>query len=78
SGICGQRTEAPSNSLPMFRIRGGQASDIREQPWQAALTVYRPRGNSYNFLCGGVLIDSCWILSAAHCFQESFTSYLQK
>uniref|UniRef100_A0A671MTF6 Plasminogen activator n=1 Tax=Sinocyclocheilus anshuiensis TaxID=1608454 RepID=A0A671MTF6_9TELE len=67
---CGQRTEAPSNSLPMFRIRGGQVSDIREQPWQAAITVYLPRAKSYNFLCGGVLIDSCWILSAAHCFQE--------
>uniref|UniRef100_A0A671MTH1 Tissue-type plasminogen activator-like n=1 Tax=Sinocyclocheilus anshuiensis TaxID=1608454 RepID=A0A671MTH1_9TELE len=69
---CGQRTEAPSNSLPMFRIRGGQVSDIREQPWQAAITVYLPRAKSYNFLCGGVLIDSCWILSAAHCFQERF------
>uniref|UniRef100_A0A671MV15 Plasminogen activator n=1 Tax=Sinocyclocheilus anshuiensis TaxID=1608454 RepID=A0A671MV15_9TELE len=71
-GSCGQRTEAPSNSLPMFRIRGGQVSDIREQPWQAAITVYLPRAKSYNFLCGGVLIDSCWILSAAHCFQERF------
>uniref|UniRef100_A0A9J8C8U6 Plasminogen activator n=1 Tax=Cyprinus carpio carpio TaxID=630221 RepID=A0A9J8C8U6_CYPCA len=71
-GSCGQRTEAPTNSLPMFRIRGGQASDIREHPWQAAITVYLPRAKSYNFLCGGVLIDSCWILSAAHCFQERF------
>lgn len=72
-GSCGQRLEAPLNSLPMFRIRGGQASDIREQPWQAAITVYLPRINSYNFLCGGVLIDSCWILSAAHCFQQGFS-----
>uniref|UniRef100_A0A672SHL3 Plasminogen activator, tissue type n=1 Tax=Sinocyclocheilus grahami TaxID=75366 RepID=A0A672SHL3_SINGR len=63
-GSCGQRVEAPSNSLPMFRIRGGQVSDIREQPWQAALTVYLPRAKSYSFLCGGVLIDSCWILTA--------------
>ncbi|XP_051524472.1 tissue-type plasminogen activator-like [Myxocyprinus asiaticus] len=71
-GTCGQRTELPSNSLAMFRILGGQASDIREQPWQAAITVYLPHLKSYSFLCGGVLIDSCWILSAAHCFQEKF------
>ncbi|XP_067272345.1 tissue-type plasminogen activator-like isoform X2 [Pseudorasbora parva] len=70
-GSCGQRIEVPSNSLPTFRIRHGQVSDIREQPWQAAITVYQPRAQSYSFLCGGVLIDSCWILSAAHCFYET-------
>lgn len=73
-GSCGQRSARPSSSLPAFRIRGGQTSDIKEQPWQAAITVYRPRSQSYNFLCGGVLIDSCWILSAAHCFQEGYTA----
>ncbi|KAK9971139.1 hypothetical protein ABG768_027030 [Culter alburnus] len=71
-GSCGQRIEAPSNSLPMFRIRGGQVSDIREQPWQVAINAYWPRSKAYSFRCGGVLIDSCWILSAAHCFQERF------
>ncbi|KAK3540088.1 hypothetical protein QTP70_025653 [Hemibagrus guttatus] len=70
---CGQRSERPSSSLPIFRIHGGQVSDIRQQPWQAAITVYSPRTKSNNFLCGGVLIDSCWLLSAAHCFQEGFT-----
>ncbi|TTB27304.1 Salivary plasminogen activator alpha 1 [Bagarius yarrelli] len=64
---CGQRT------LPIFRILGGQFSDIRQQPWQAAITVHSPRTKTHNFLCGGVLIDSCWLLSAAHCFQERFT-----
>ncbi|XP_051950947.1 tissue-type plasminogen activator-like isoform X2 [Xyrauchen texanus] len=71
-GTCGQRVESLSNALPMFRILGGQASDIREQPWQAAINVYLPRLKLHSFLCGGVLIDSCWILSAAHCFQEGF------
>ncbi|XP_060737276.1 salivary plasminogen activator beta isoform X2 [Tachysurus vachellii] len=70
---CGQRSERPSSSLPIFRILGGQVSDIKQQPWQAAITVYSPRTKSHNFLCGGVLIDSCWLLSAAHCFQERFT-----
>ncbi|XP_049342197.1 tissue-type plasminogen activator isoform X1 [Astyanax mexicanus] len=70
-GGCGQRS---AGSLPVFRIRGGQVSDIREQPWQAAITVYRPRSQSHNFLCGGVLIESCWVLSAAHCFQEGYNA----
>ncbi|XP_076859522.1 tissue-type plasminogen activator isoform X2 [Brachyhypopomus gauderio] len=72
-GSCGQRSGSPS-TLPMFRIRGGQLSDIKEQPWQAAITVYIPRAKKHSFLCGGVLIDSCWVLSAAHCFNEQFTA----
>ncbi|KAM9431912.1 tissue-type plasminogen activator-like [Clarias gariepinus] len=70
---CGQRSERLSSVLPAFRIHGGQASDITQHPWQAAITVYWPHTKSHNFLCGGVLIDSCWVLSAAHCFQERFT-----
>ncbi|XP_026877978.2 tissue-type plasminogen activator [Electrophorus electricus] len=72
-GSCGQRSESLS-ALPTFRIWGGQFSDIKDQPWQAAVTVYFPRSKSHSFLCGGVLIDSCWVLSAAHCFNEQFTA----
>lgn len=78
SASCGQRSKRPSSSLSIFRIIGGQVSDIRQQPWQAAITVYSPRTRSHNFLCGGVLIDSCWVLSAAHCFQEGWAySFVQ-
>ncbi|XP_014026292.2 tissue-type plasminogen activator isoform X2 [Salmo salar] len=69
-GSCGQRAD---NNLPSFRILGGaRKSDITEQPWQAAINVYRPRNKAHFFLCGGVLIDSCWVLSAAHCFDDGF------
>ncbi|XP_028852986.1 tissue-type plasminogen activator isoform X2 [Denticeps clupeoides] len=75
-GTCGLRAAADpaSEAPPSFRMHGGKDSDIKEQPWQAAITVYRPRSKSHTFLCGGVLIDSCWLLSAAHCFQENFTA----
>lgn len=68
---CGLRTD---NSLgrPAFRILGGRQSDITEQPWQVAINVFRPRAKKHLFLCGAVLIDSCWVLSAAHCFSEGF------
>ncbi|XP_067084237.1 tissue-type plasminogen activator [Osmerus mordax] len=68
---CGQRIDNSLN-MPAFRIHGGQESDITEQPWQAVINVYRPRRNIQHFLCGAVLIDSCWVLSAAHCFDERF------
>nr|XP_046203037.1 tissue-type plasminogen activator-like isoform X2 [Oncorhynchus gorbuscha] len=67
-GTCGQRAD---NNLPSFRILGGaRKSDITEQPWQAAISVYQPRNKAHIFQCGGVLIDSCWVLSAAHCFDN--------
>uniref|UniRef100_A0A8C9S3E0 Plasminogen activator n=1 Tax=Scleropages formosus TaxID=113540 RepID=A0A8C9S3E0_SCLFO len=70
---CGQRVEK-SPEEPQFRILGGEQSDISTQPWQAALSVYRRRSKVHTFFCGGVLIDSCWVLSAAHCFQERFSA----
>ncbi|XP_072491174.1 tissue-type plasminogen activator isoform X2 [Notamacropus eugenii] len=56
-----------------FRIKGGFFTDITSHPWQAAITYMdRKSPGKTNFLCGGILIDSCWVLSAAHCFQEKF------
>ncbi|XP_030636357.1 tissue-type plasminogen activator [Chanos chanos] len=71
-GSCGRRIQDPAPR--QFRILGGQGSDIKDQPWQAAINAFRPRSKSYNHLCGGVLIDSCWVLSAAHCFTERLNS----
>ncbi|XP_038840476.1 tissue-type plasminogen activator-like isoform X1 [Salvelinus namaycush] len=71
-GTCGQRADN-NHSRPSFRILGGaRQSDITEQPWQAAINVFRSTYKAHFFLCGGVLIDSCWVLSAAHCFDEGF------
>uniref|UniRef100_H3DEQ8 Plasminogen activator n=1 Tax=Tetraodon nigroviridis TaxID=99883 RepID=H3DEQ8_TETNG len=66
---CGQRLDNTLNR-PAFRMFGGKESDITEQPWQAVINVYQARHKRHFFRCGGVLIDSCWILTAAHCFEE--------
>ncbi|XP_029795849.1 tissue-type plasminogen activator isoform X3 [Suricata suricatta] len=57
---------------PQFRIKGGLYADITSHPWQAAIFVKNRRSPGERFLCGGILISSCWVLSAAHCFQERY------
>uniref|UniRef100_A0A8D0B9D8 Peptidase S1 domain-containing protein n=1 Tax=Salvator merianae TaxID=96440 RepID=A0A8D0B9D8_SALMN len=47
------------------RIIGGYACPSNSRPFQAALVTGR-KGN-WRIYCGGTLVDSCWVLSAAHC-----------
>ncbi|XP_015982875.2 tissue-type plasminogen activator isoform X2 [Rousettus aegyptiacus] len=55
---------------PQFRIKGGLFSDITSHPWQAALFVQTRRSSGKKLFCGGTLISSCWVLSAAHCVER--------
>ncbi|KAI3359963.1 hypothetical protein L3Q82_013846 [Scortum barcoo] len=60
SSVCGQ---PPLNT----RIVGGQVAAVGSWPWQASLHT------SAHF-CGGSLITSEWVLSAAHCFPSTNTA----
>ncbi|XP_054708366.1 serine protease 30-like isoform X2 [Uloborus diversus] len=50
------------------RIVGGRAAVPGSWPWQVSL---RSRENSlYGHLCGAVLLNDQWLVTAAHCFRD--------
>ncbi|XP_051742649.1 prostasin [Ctenopharyngodon idella] len=61
--VCGK---APLNT----RIVGGQDAPAGAWPWQVSL-----HRNGRHF-CGGSLINNQWVLTAAHCFDDTSTSGL--
>ncbi|XP_069840785.1 serine protease 27-like [Dendropsophus ebraccatus] len=60
----------PSCGSPVFssRIVGGTDAVDGEWPWQASIQTREIQ------LCGGSLISSQWVLSAAHCYYGFFPS----
>uniref|UniRef100_A0A8D0HCA1 Urokinase-type plasminogen activator n=1 Tax=Sphenodon punctatus TaxID=8508 RepID=A0A8D0HCA1_SPHPU len=70
---CGQRT-----FNKYFKIVNGYTAAIESQPWIATIFQYNQNMNREKFFCGGSLIEPCWVLTAAHCFQDkSIVPYSQ-
>ncbi|XP_005464505.1 hepatocyte growth factor activator isoform X5 [Oreochromis niloticus] len=59
--VCGTKHKKRL-SIARGRIMGGSSALEGSHPWMAAIYI------GQSDFCGGTLIASCWVVSAAHCF----------
>lgn len=64
--VGGSGVYAEEASKATARIVGGSASTT-DYPWMVSI---RLKNHASSHFCGGTLIDSQWVLSAAHCFVD--------
>uniref|UniRef100_A0A8B9Q534 Urokinase-type plasminogen activator n=1 Tax=Apteryx owenii TaxID=8824 RepID=A0A8B9Q534_APTOW len=67
---CGQRSFSK-----YFKIVSGSQADVESQPWIAG--IFQNMRGIDQFLCGGSLIDACWVLTAAH-YKSAYKVFLGK
>ncbi|XP_061620538.1 hepatocyte growth factor activator isoform X3 [Phyllopteryx taeniolatus] len=59
--VCGTKHKKRVN-VARGRIMGGTSAMPGSHPWMVAIYI------GQSDFCAGTLIDSCWVVSAAHCF----------
>ncbi|XP_006888157.1 PREDICTED: acrosin-like [Elephantulus edwardii] len=65
-GSCGLRFR--QNLQGSLRIVGGQAALSGAWPWMVSIQFFTIHNSRRYHACGGTLLNSHWVLTAAHCF----------
>uniref|UniRef100_A0A3Q2PKW4 trypsin n=1 Tax=Fundulus heteroclitus TaxID=8078 RepID=A0A3Q2PKW4_FUNHE len=62
----------PQPKKALTRIFGGLKVSPGAIPWQVSVQQKTKNSNmKYSPVCGGVLIASCWVLTAGHCIEQN-------
>ncbi|XP_012881187.1 PREDICTED: acrosin [Dipodomys ordii] len=67
-GPCGLRFRQSSQGP--VRIVGGQPVQHGAWPWMVSLQIFMSHNSRRYHACGGTLLNSNWVLTAAHCFDN--------
>lgn len=57
-----------------YRIKGGEAVSVGQYPWMALLQYRHLQTRELSFRCGGALINTRYVLTAANCVKTKKNS----
>lgn len=71
SHLCGTRYPSKNDDSLFYIVGGNEVDDDQFWPWSVAIYELDPLNGQRAFICSGSLISDKFVLTAAHCIQQS-------